>query len=79
MPFYLFSMRLVAKDKFGQEISDKLQQFVRQIDNRDIDNVWRQYKKKAETHYGSKLCRRAIIKTRSQGSGICRFPGKEER
>jgi hypothetical protein len=42
MPYYLFTI-----------LANKRYEFVRQIENPDIDAVCRQYKTKAEAHYGT--------------------------
>lgn len=46
MPFYKFY--IVTKP--NQAI-----QFIRQLDQKDLDVVWRQYERKAKDHYKSKL------------------------
>src|SRR6476620_91731 len=46
MPYYHFSVILT---------DGKTHSGIRQLPNRDIDQIWREYERQAQSHYGSKF------------------------
>jgi hypothetical protein len=52
MPFYQFTITLKNKT---------VQQFIRQLDLKDLDQVWRVYEKKSVDHHKSKMASFRVI------------------